>query len=548
MFDGITLEILWRRLITIMDEVDAAVVRTSFSTIVGESRDFACIMLDAQGRSIAQSQLSSTAFTVTLPRTAKAMLRAFPPETLAEGDVLLTNDPWIGSGHLPDLNVLTPVFHRGCLVAFIGAVAHVSDVGGRIDYFDSRDLFEEGLRLMPCKAFEGGRPNPLVHQIIGANSRAPDLVIGDLFALAGAEVMGVAKLKEMLEDYGMDDLDALGEAIRSSSEAAMREAISALPDGTYRGEVPADGYRRPVRIAVAVTIAGDTVTMDFAGSSPALPDCSVNCPYTTTFADSYYPLKCSLAPEIPNNEGLFAPLVVLAPEGSVLNVQFPTAVRARSKVSFHIHAAVYQALAEAMPDAVQAGSGSFWSFVAYGTDRSGRRFRAHYLPNGGKGAVAGMDGLPTIAFPYNGTATPSEILENAAPIVVWEKSLLADSGGPGQWRGGQGQRIVISPLRDESVEIFLRPDKVAHPAPGILGGRPGRPGRWVVAGKESVPPPFRLEPGERLEIEMPGGGGCGPPERRDRERVKTDVQEGRVTEQAAISSQDALGRSRQEAR
>lgn len=531
--DPITLEVQWNRLIAIMDEVDAAIVRTSFSTIVGDSRDFACILLDQHGRSLCQSHLSSPAFTVTLPTTTKHFLRRFPVPSLESGDVLITNDPWLASGHLPDLSICTPVFHRDQLVAVMGAVAHISDLGGRINYLEDQDLFEEGLRIPPAHLVRHNEPNELLLEIIEQNSRAPGMVLGDIHAIINAQALGARQLLRFLDDYEMPNLDQLADTILARSEAAMRAAIRELPDGTYDYALSIDGHHTPIDIQVTVAISGEDVVVDFSGSSPEQPDCSINCVYNNTFADTYYPLKCSLVPELPNNEGLFRPLRVEAPLGSVFNTRLPRAVRARSKVCFHIHTAIYGALASVMPQRIQAGSGSFWSFTAFGTDSDGQAFRSHFLPNGGKGACLGEDGLPTIAFPYNGTATPVEILENTAPLLLLRKELISDSGGPGQFRGGLGQAIAMTPATSDNVQITLRPDKLIHPPLGLLGGLPGRPGAFRLNDQDVPLDTIRLEPGQVLELELPGGGGIGDPGERDRQWLTRDIAEGYVSTAAA---------------
>ncbi|WP_210490882.1 hydantoinase B/oxoprolinase family protein [Microvirga antarctica] len=531
--DAIDLEIRWTRLVTIMDEVDAAVARTSFSTIVGESRDFGVVMLDSQGRSLAQSQLSTPAFTVTLPMTAKHLLRACPVETLRPGDVLITNDPWLGSGHLPDMTIITPVFHRGKVAGFIGCVAHISDIGGRSDYLDDKELFEEGLRIPPTFLMRDGEPVEVLFDILAANVRVPRLVIGDIRALVGAEALGARRLLEFLADYDMDVLDSLADVILARSETAMDEAIRSLPDGVYHAEMDADGHRHPIHIAVTATIADGRVTVDFEGSSDEQHDSSINCVMNTTFSDTYYPFKCSLLPGVPNNEGLSRFLTVKAPKGSIFNVNFPRAVRARSKSSFHIHAVLYEALAPILGQRVQAASGSFWTLVASGTGTDGELYRAHMLPNGGKGAVTAMDGLATIAFPYNGMITPVEIFENAAPVLIGCRELIADSGGAGQYRGGLGQRITFEPIGPNPLTVFVRPDKLRHPPAGLLGGLPGRAGEILVNGKPTPPEPTTLQSGDVLELRLPGGGGFGQPSARAGERLKADLESGYVSSEAS---------------
>lgn len=532
--DPITIEVQWNRLISIMDEVDVTVVRTSFSTIVGESRDFAVIMLDKHGRSLAQSQLSSPAFTCHLPITTKHLLEAFPAHTLVPGDVLITNDPWIGTGHLPDLSIVTPVFHDGRVVAFMACAAHVADIGGRLDFFDARDLFEEGLRIPPSKLYVAGEANDQLFRIIAANVRVPDMVVGDVHAIVSAERLGAQRLGEFLTDYGGPAaIDALAEEILNRSEHAMRQGLLGLPDGEWRYGLDADGFRTPLRLEVTVTKRGDQIHVDYTGSSAQFTDASINCVMNCTFADTFYPLKCSLTPDVPNNEGLFRPITIYAPQGSVVNTTFPSAVKSRSKTSFHIHMAIYGALSQAMPDRIQAGSGSFWAITLHGFHPDGLPFNVHILPNGGKGATARMNGLATIAFPYNGTVTPTEIVENQAPIMIEYKRLLRDSGGAGRFRGGLGQELQMKVIGDRSLVASVRPDKVKFPPPGILGGRPGLEGKFALNGADVPVRPHTLAPGERIYLRLPGGGGYGDARERPVDGVSRDVLDGYVSTEAA---------------
>jgi N-methylhydantoinase B/oxoprolinase/acetone carboxylase alpha subunit len=531
--DPISLQIQWSRLVAIMDEVDVALVRTSFSTIVGETRDFAVIMLDRQARSIAQSQLSSPAFTCSLPGATRTMLQQFPVEKLRPGDVMITNDPWICHGHLPDLYIVTPVFVAGRVAAFLATAAHVSDIGGRLDEFDARDVYEEGLRIPPSLLYEAGRPNEQLFRLLEANIRYPRMVMGDIEAIVGANRVGALRYAEMAADYGVEQLDNVAEEILRRSEAVMRAAIREMPNGRYEAEVQADGYKIPTTLRVAIDVRDDSVHADFTGSSPQRPDASVNCVMNVTHAHTVYPLKCSLVPDLPNNEGLFRPITAFAPLGSIVNAKFPAPVKTRSKTSYHLHNAIYGALAPILPKAVQAGSGSFWSIKCFGTDADGNAFAVHVLPNGGKGAVLGADGLPTIAFPGNGTITPAEIMENGAPLLMLERSLRQDSGGAGKNRGGLGQTIRFTLRGVTPVKLTVRPDKVRYPAPGLLGGRPGMAGEaWL--GDQALPlEPFELKPGAVVTLKLPGGGGIGDPKTRNHRDLRADVDQGLVSERAA---------------
>ncbi len=531
--DPITLQIQWSRLVSIMDEVDIALLRTAFSTIVSETRDYAVIMLDRHARSIAQAQICVAHFTGSLPSATRTMLQEYPPETLVPGDVLITNDPWLCHGHLPDFYIVFPVFHVGAIVAYIATAAHMADVGGRLDELNGRDLFEEGLRIPPSKLFEAGTPNRQLFRIIEANTRFPRLVLGDIGAIVGAAKIGAERYLDLIADYGVPALDLLAETILDRSEAAMRAAIATIPDGIYEDEVDCDGVRTPTHIHVTITVSGDSIALDYTGSSPQSGDSSVNVVPNVTHAHSLMALKCSLCPDVPNNEGIFRPITTTAPEGSVLNAKFPAAVRARSKTSFHTHTAIYGALANVIPDQVQAASGSFWSMRCLCVDDEGDPFLIYVLPNGGQGASSGTDGHSTTAFPGNGTITPVEIIENGGPVLVAERSLREDSGGAGRFRGGLGQIIRLRTRDGRTVRMTIRPDKMRFPATGLDEGLPGALGVIMVDGVVIPTDPFLLAPGHEFTLMLPGGGGFGDPTTRDRNLVRRDVERGLVSAEAA---------------
>jgi N-methylhydantoinase B/oxoprolinase/acetone carboxylase alpha subunit len=411
----------------------------------------------------------------------------------------------------------------------------VADIGGTLAWFEARDVFEEGLRIPPLKIYEAGEPNHVLMEIISANVRVPDQVLGDVGAIRAAEIVGARRLHEFFVDTGIDDLQWLADAILDRTEGAMRRAIAALPDGQCFGETWADGVGTPLHLKVAIDIHGDEISLDYSGSSPQYAVGSINNVYNLTFADTANSLKCSLLPQVPNNEGLFRPIHVTAPEGCVLNATFPVSVKSRSKTSFHIHNAIYAALAPIAPDKVQAGSGSFWAFTANGAWSDGTRYNVHILPNGGKGAVNDWDGLPTIAFPYNGNITPAEIIESQSPLLVVERCLATDSGGAGMHRGGLGQRITFRARHGTPITVSLRPDKVLYPTPGVLGGKPAPLGVCLVNGEPLAPDAsvVVLTEGDEVVYNVPGGGGFGPPEERAPELVERDVELGFVSLDAA---------------
>ncbi len=538
--DPITLEVQWQRLITIVDEIDTATIRASFSTIVGESHDFGCVLMDQDGSGLTQAQWSPPGFSTRLPITTRHMIRRFPKDTLRSGDVLVTNDPWLGSGHLPDFKIISPVFHGGRLVAFVGTAAHVSDVGGHRGDLEAVDLFQEGTRIMPTFFYRDGEPVEIVHELIAANCRVPDMVLGDLNAIVGTHRVGARRVQEFLDDYRLEDLRVLAAEIMSRSEAALREAIAALPDGVNTYEVTADGYFEPVTLRLRVEIRGSDMSFDYTGTSPEQKNAAINSSFNMTYAQTAYPIKCMLVPRVPNNDGLVRPLHVYAPEASILNCRFPAPVRARAKIGKHLPPLIFGALAPLLPDRAIAAAGGIFPFHFVGSDPRFGTFAVHVLPHGGLGATHDADGWPPVAYPHNSTITPAEIMELQAPVLMLRKVMLPDSGGPGRRRGGPGQEIVLKCVAREPITLTIRPDQIIYPAPGLFGGQPGGLGAvWLNGQRIERFPPMEFRPGDICVIRVPGGGGYGPPREREPSRVAQDVKHGYVTPQAA---RDMYGR------
>jgi N-methylhydantoinase B len=525
--DGITLQVMWSRLIGVMNEIDDAIVRTSFSTIVGESRDFGYVLTDAHGRSLCQSSFSPPNFCVVLPRTAKTLLERFPVETLAEGDVLATNDPWIGTGHLPDYVMISPVFHEGTPVAFIGSIAHVSDVGGHAGEIEALDVFQEGLRVPPCKLYRAGEPNADVFAIIAANCRVPDLVLGDLRAMIGTHWIGAERLREFLRDYDLRDLEDVAAEIHGRSEAAMRARIADLPDGRWEFGLDIDGYIETVHLHAVIEVRGSDLHVDYGGSSQQTSEAAINCVYNTTFASTIFPFKCALVPEIPNNEGLFRPIHVSAPEGSILNTTFPHPVKTRAKTTNNMNQVIFGAVWPIVGARAQAGSGSIWPFTLRGDEPGYGVFVVDMLPHGGRGALPELDGMVPVAFPHNSVVTPCEIMEAKAPILFLRKELRPDSAGAGRRRGGLGQTIAFRHAGHDEMILSIIPDKIVCRPPGLAGGEPGELGSVLLNGERLDRfPPIRFRPGDELELRLPGGAGFGPAAERDEEQVRRDVELG----------------------
>lgn len=536
-FDPITLEILWSRLISIADESAAALLRTSFSTIVRESNDFATVLMDANGDSLAENTGGIASFNGVLPRTTKHFLVRFPRHTWKPGDCVITNDPWLATGHLPDITMVMPIFHAGELVAFSGSIAHSPDIGGSLWSADCRELFEEGLRIPPMKYMREGEANEDLQAVILGNVRVPDQVLGDLHAQVTANRVCGRRLDEFLEDAGMVDLQALSATLLERGDQAMRRAIEAVPDGVYQASTDADGFDdQHTHIECTLTVLGSEVVIDYEGTSAQI-DRGLNCVMNYTHAYSAYPLKCALDPDTPRNEGSYRPISVQAPEGSILNPRYPAPCNARQLTGHLLAGVIYKALAQAVPERViaECGGAPTMRAVFSGDDGRGGRFSQILFASGGMGASMHGDGLPTTAFPTNAGAGSIEAFESIAPLLVWRKALRTDSGGAGRQRGGLGQECEIESRSREPLQLSLLSDRWQHPAEGMLGGRHGAPSR-IAFDDGRMPHPksrTRIEPGQRLKLAYPGGGGVGDPLQRPRDAVRSDLLDGYISESAA---------------
>ena len=520
----VELEILWSRLIAIMDEIDDAIVRTAFSTIVAESRDFGYILTDADGGSLCQSTFSPPNFCVQLPITAKHLLARFPLESLEEGDLLITNDPWLGTGHLPDYVMISPVFRDGRVIGFIGSIVHVSDVGGHGGDIEALDVFQEGIRVPPCRLLKAGVENDEIIGLIAANCRVPDLVLGDLRAMIGTHRIGVRRLYEFLDDTGFADFVPIARQIYARSEAAMRERIGKLEDGAYSFTLMIDGYAVRVTLCTTITIDGSDVSVDYAGTSPQVSGAAINCVYNSTYASTMFPFKCALAPDIPNNEALFRPIRVRAPEGSILNARHPAPVKTRAKVTNNINQVIFGAMWPMLGEHAQAGSGSIWPFTLRGDEPPYGRFVVDMLPHGGRGAMRELDGLVPVAFPHNSVVTPCEVMEAKAPITFLRKELRPDSAGAGRRRGGLGQTITFRHTGTREMVLSMIPDKLFAAPPGMGGGADGEIGQVRLNGQVIERfPPIHFKPGDELELRLPGGAGFGPAAEREIEMIREDI-------------------------
>ena len=506
-FDSISLEIHWARLISMVDEAAATFRRTSFSTLVREANDFAVVLTDERGRSLAQSTMSIPSFIGTLPETVKHFLRKFPAATLKPDDYLITNDPWQGSGHVYDVSGAMPIFHRRKLVGFAAVVSHLPDIGGRVWGPGASDIYEEGIQLPLMKFLSAGTPDASLVEIIERNVRVPEQTMGDLWGQIAACRMLANGLGAFLEETNVD-LNALGAELRRRSERAMRKAIEALPDGQYHSVVQHDGFEQPITVDCTIRIEGSELWIDYSGSSPELPR-AVNVVPVYTFAYSAYAVKAILEPEIPNNEGSFQPLHTWAPEGSIFNPRYPAATGGRGMIGHMCPPAIMAALAPVLPDRVWAEGASNCSFSING-EWDGRRYFVINFVNAGQGATSQRDGYSVLSFPSNLGNNPIEVMEVLQPILVRHRRLRKGSGGKGLHNGGDGQRLEFEFRGSTPALVSFMATRRKIPARGSAGGGDGKRARVTVNGKPiDYTRQYTVHDGDVVVLETGGGGGFG---------------------------------------
>ncbi len=533
--DAVLLEVLWNRLISIANEQAAALMHASFTTVVREAGDLSAGIFNRAGDMVAQAVTGTPGHINTMATCVGHFAKAHPIDSLKPGDSLLTNDPWLGSGHLHDITLVTPVFHRGKAVGWFANTCHAMDIGGRTLGADAREVFEEGLHIPIMFLFREGKVNRDLIEIVRANVRTPDAVVGDLHAQQAGNDVGAEKLTEMMSEYEMEDIESLASLILDRSEAATRDAIAEIPNGTYRDEVVIDGFDHALKIAVSIQVNDRDLAVDYDGTSPQV-DRGINVVYNYTHAYTTYPLACSISPAVPNNAGSFRPVAVTAPPGTVLNATFPCAVGARHLIGHFLSQAVFGALSRAIPDRVLAdGSAGLWNTQLEGHDREGRVFSYIFFSAGGMGARPAADGLSATAFPSGIKGVPAEAIEAVSPVLMLKRELRPDSGGAGRFRGGLGQEMALRMDTDSAVLHSCMYDRTRSPARGFLGGGSGAVGD-VILSDGSRPHPkgkYELQPGQTVTLKLPGGGGYFSPQTRDPDLVMHDVRQGRVSLEAA---------------
>ena len=508
-----TTEVLWRRLIGVVDEASATLVRSAFSTVVRESDDFSVVITDAGGKLLAQGHKSIPSFIGSLPRTVEHFVTVFKKD-IADGDILITNDPWWGTGHLADISLAVPIFHQGKIVAFAASTAHAPDIGGRSGAQRIADVHEEGFQIPPLKLARKGVLDQSILALLAKNVRAPEEVLGDLYGQMAALDLVRRRVEKILIDWRLPDFEKFATVSFDRTDKAVRQALAILPQGSWTAEEETDGMDGvPIRLKAKITLEPDNVTVDYTGSSAQIP-AALNVAWCYTFAFTAYALKCVLVPESPNNDGSQRAIRLIAPEGSIVTHVWPYSGGNRALVGHYLPALVLRALADAIPDRVIAPTGSpIWSFLLRGQRQDGSRFALKTFFNGGMGATAHGVGETALSWPSNVSSTPVEVIEQQAPIRVLHRRIRRDSGGQGLNRGGDGLEPAHLILEGGPFSIGFNAERTRAPAQGILGGGSGVCGVVSInaAAIDIKNSPFTLRPGDIVGIATPGGGGYGKP-------------------------------------
>lgn len=512
--DFVRLQVMWNRLVVVVDEQARALMRTAFSPIVRECEDLSAGIFDLQGRMLAQATLGTPGHVNSMAESVRHFIDHFPLDRMREGDAYITNDPWMGTGHLNDFVITTPAFCAGKLVGLFSCTAHLMDIGGIGNGPDGSDVFMEGLYIPMLPIVRAGRIDETLMAIVRANTRIPLETEGDVLSLIASNDAGCRALTRMMQEFDLQDLAELGDYIIANSRQAMLSRIADLPRGSWTYEMRADGYETPIDLSCRLTIGEDRISVDFAGTSQQVAR-GINVPMSYTRAYSVFAVACAIGSGIPNNAGLLELIDVTAPEGSVLNAPKPAPVSSRHVLGHLLPDLVLGCLRQILPDRIPAeGASCVWGINVRGRRATGRRddFSMLITTNGGTGARPTKDGLSATAFPSGVLGTSVEIAESRTPLLFWRKELRPGSGGEGRHRGGDGQVIEIGSTEDAEFELLAAFDQLDNPARGANGGGSGAPGRLSLSdgtrlngkGRQKIPA------GCRLLLETPGGGGHGP--------------------------------------
>ena len=539
---NISKQVMWNRLISVVEEQAQALVRTAFSTSVREAGDLSAGIYNSQGEMLAQAVTGTPGHVNAMADSVAHFIKHIGKENFCDGDVYLTNDPWMGTGHLHDITVVTPNFKNSKFIGFFACTAHIVDIGGRGFGADANSIYEEGLYIPIMKFIDKGKVNKTLIQIIKANVREPDQLTGDLFALAACNEIGQRRLLDMMQEFKINNLKSISNFILEKSYRATVEKISKLPNESALGLMTIDGYDSPITIQIKVTIYDKKIVCDFTGTSP-VDKKGINVPLVYTKAYTCFALKCAVAPNIPNNAASLLPFETYAPDNSIVNAVHPAPVALRHVIGHFIPDTIFNALNKILPNSVPAeGAGTLCNFQVStypekNTPLALDKLRAEVLTfnSGGSGARPTSDGLNATAFPSGVMTMPVEATENTGPIIIWRKELRPDSGGVGEFRGGLGQFMEVGVAVGHEFDFQAMFDRVDHQARGLKGGGPGAPTlisqddgtKMKGKGKQFVPS------GRKVMLAFPGGGGFGNALKRDKPSVKKDLRLGYISKKSA---------------
>lgn len=535
-------QVMWNRLISVVEEQAQALVRTAFSTSVREAGDLSAGAYDTDGRMLAQAVTGTPGHVNAMADAVGHFIRRIGRENVFEGDIYITNDPWEGTGHLHDITVVTPSFHKGQVVGFFACTAHIVDIGGRGFGADGASIYEEGLYIPIMKFVERGEVDKTLVRIVRGNVREPDQLIGDMYALATCNEIGHRRLIDMMNEFSLDDLNEIATFILENSRRATIERIAALPRESATGSMTIDGFDTPIELKVRIDIQEDRIICDFEGTS-GVDKKGINCPLVYTKAYACYAMKCAIAPDIPNNAASLAPFEILAPENTIVNALHPAPVALRHIIGHFVPDTVYNALDKILPGVVPAeGAGCLCNFQVSLRPRTDApahsdavRTEVLTFNSGGAGARPSLDGLNATAFPSGVMTMPIEATEHTGPVIIWRKELRPDSGGVGKQRGGLGQFMEVGASEGHEFDFQAMFDRVHHPARGRQGGGDGA--STTVAQDDGTPMRGKgkqfVPHGRRVMLAFPGGAGYGDVRERDPALVRRDFARGYISEEAA---------------
>ena len=523
-------QVMWNRLLSVVEEQGQTLVRTAFRPIVRECGDISAGVFDLEGRMMAQAVTGTPGHVNSMAESVKHFIDHFPLNTMNEGDIFITNDPWMGTGHLNDFVLTTPCFKDNKIVGLFSCTSHLTDIGGLGVGPDATDIHMEGLYIPMLKLADKGVMNKTLLKLVSQNTRQPVETEGDVYSLAACNDIGCTRLVEMMKEFEIDDLNYLSDFIYDKSISAVENEIKKIPNGEYKNSMMIDGFEKDIKLEAKLTVSDNSITVDYTGTSDK-SKFGINVPLSYTKAYTCFGLSCLVSAEVPNNAGSLKPFEIDAPLGSILNAPYPAAVCARHIIGQMLPDVVFGCLEKAIPEKVPAeGASCLWNITFRGkTDRGANNnslFAVTAVVNGGTGARPNKDGLSATAYPSGVKGTPVEINEAVAPLLFLKKEYNPGSGGKGKYNGGLGQVIEIKSAIDEDMDLLASFDRIKFPARGRLNGSNGKPGQVSIKGKGKLNGKGTqlIKAGDILQIYTPGGAGLGDYSEREQSLLDKDLE------------------------